>query len=1517
SSSELNKVFLSAADKASISVTGPPSRLKSIFLSSQRLRYSKHLPLPVYFGLCHAAHVYTIDDVLSVVQGSDPQFNHNTCVRVPLFSPQKGEPFLAKSFGELLEEIVTEILTGGIYLDKLTAGVIGALGMSSDCHYTQFRSSIVSRGLVSGIERELPQLTLLKNDLLDWSTKDWLGHHPSSTKNAKLAVVGMSCRLPGGASDPDLFWKLMLDKRDAHTTIPADRFDVATHFDPTGKTPNCTETPYGNFIDNSGFLDAGFFNMSPFEAEQVDPMHRLALVTAYEALEMSGYSPGRTPSTNVKRVGTYYGQASDDWREVNTGQDIKTYGVPGTERAFANGRINYFFGFGGPSFNIDTACSSGLAAVNAACSALWAGEADTVLAGGLNVISNCDNYCGLSRGHFLSKTGQCKVWDKDADGYCRADGIVSVVIKRLDDAVDDNDNVLAVICAAATNHSAEAVSITHPHAGAQMDNYAQVMSAAGVSPLEVSYVELHGTGTQAGDAVESESVAGVFAPRGTRRRAEQRLHLGAVKSNVGHSEAAAGITSLLKVLLMYQCNEIPPHVGIKTEMNPVVVRNLDQRNVGLVFDTIPWEKPKGGKKRFALVNSFGAHGGNTTLLLEDAPERGRMGRDPRKSRVVTLSAKSKYSLRANAEALLGYLDEHPDTEVGDLAYTLCARRLHHGLRVSAPVESLEQVRRFLTASLDKIADVRPISSTTPSVVMTFTGQGAFYEGMSGQLYQDFPQYRTEIQQLDSLVQKMGLPSMLPHIELSGRNDSSPTASPMETQLCILVVEIAIIRFWKHLGIVPDAVIGHSLGEYAALVAAGVLSAADAIFLVSRRAMLMAEHCTPGSYAMISVRASADAIAQCVGDTAQYEVSCRNGREDTVISGKIEDVEVIRSALDSKGFKTVVLDVPYAFHTAQLDPVLPSFEEVASHITFKAPSIPIISPLLQDCIFDDKTINAKYLARATREPVLFVDALDAAKDLGIIDDKTVYIDVGPHPVCASLVRNWNRQAKSFGSLRRDEDNFVTLASTLSGIHNLGLPLRWNEYFRPYERSLRLLNLKSYRWNEKNYWIQYGGTWSLDKFWYAQGKQPPMRIGSAGHSAGALMGRESSLRTSSVHQVIEEEVFESKNGARLTAITDLRHPSLLPATRGHLMNGYGVATNSIWTDMALTIGEYLYKLAVPSAKNIDMNVGEADVLHAQVVRGDTNAPHLIQIKAELDLTTSTTTIKWRDFVSSQPAEQPFARVTIRYEDRTTWQREWSRVTHLVRSRLSDLDRLAASGQATRLNRKMAYTLFGNVVDYAEPYRGMQSVVLHDLEASAEITLAADDHGSWHSAPHYIDSVCHIGGMVLNGGDAVNTRDFFYVTPGFGTYRLMPRLKAGEKYRSYVRMEAHPTEANMYVGDVYILQGEEVVGMCGEMRFRKVPRKLMNHFFSPSDGKKDDKPAVSGIKAAPVVSFQPPPAVPSKQAQSSVTAAFPAPTTPSAQSTQPTEQQRLPVTPVATQQPKPAVQAIDTPQEGSSSI
>ncbi|KAI1079859.1 putative polyketide synthase [Whalleya microplaca] len=1431
---DLTKVFISAADKASVSVSGPPSRIKDAFQRSQSLRYSKSLPLPVYDGLCHASHLYSQQDIAFVVNGSPSKVSASRRVQLPLLSSQTGRHFSAETAGDLFLEIATELLTGTIYLDNVTHGILSSIENSEapDCEIGIFRTTLISQGIIAGIQEDFPNLKVSREDLIEWVYKDFGPRIPRSPRESKLAVVGMACRIPGGANDTELYWQLMEQGRDVHTTVPEDRFDLSTHYDPTGKTENATQVPYGNFIDRPGFFDSGFFNMSPREAEQTDPMHRLALVTAYEALEMAGYVPNRTPSTNLKRIGTYYGQASDDWRELNASQNIGTYAVPGGERAFANGRVNYFFKFGGPSFNIDTACSSGLAAVNAACSSLWSGDADTVIAGGLNIITDPDNYAGLGNGHFLSKTGQCKVWDKDADGYCRADGVGSVVLKRLEDAEADNDNILAVILAAATNHSAEAISITYPHAGAQKENYAQVMHRAGINPLDVSYIELHGTGTQAGDAVESESVSDIFAPLSPRRRPDQRLHLGAVKCNIGHGEAAAGIASLIKMLLIYQKNEIPPHIGIKTELNPTLPQDLEKRNVGLALSKTPWPKTP-GKTRHAVVNSFGAHGGNTTVLLEDAPERQRTGVDQRSTHIVAVSAKSRDSLKANMQNLLAYLDEHPDTDLGDLSYTTTNRRMQHSLRTATAVSSLGQLRKFLQSSLDGGAEVRPVPLEPPSVVFAFTGQGAFYRGIGRELFEDFPYFHSQVLQLDHIVKRLGFQSVLPVID--GSIDEG-SCSPVVSQLSVVVVEIALSQFWTVLGIQPDAVIGHSLGEYAALVAAGVISASDCLFLVGKRAEHLSTSCEEGSHGMLSVRAGADEIRKIVGDVAEYEVSCFNGPEDTVVGGAREHIDRIRQALEAAAVKCVRLSLPCAFHTSQVEPVLESFERLASHISFKAPNVPVISPLLGSCIFDDKTINANYLRRASREPVRFVDAVVAARDLGVVSEKTVWIDIGPHPICGGFVRSLIPEAGVVSSFRRNEDNIATIAKSLAALHITGIPICWQEYFRPHERAHRLLPLKKYSWNEKNYWIPYVGTWTLDK----------AHVKTRSILGGPSISAPSPLKTSLVHQVTMEEVRGTTG--KLQIISDMMHADFLTALQGHMMNNNGVATSSIWSDMSFTVGEYLYKRVDPEAKEVHINLADFEVLHAQVARKPkaNNTQQLLALEASLDLTTKSMSLAWYTVSSStrKRAAEHFASGTVFFEDASQWRREWERVAHLVLSRISTLESMAATGAANRLSRNMAYELFRNVVDYAEEYRGMTSVVLHEYEAVADVTLSRNVHGTWHTPPFWIDAATHIGGLVMNGSDASNTRDFFYVTPGCESFRLARPLEGGAHYRSYVRM-APTAETGMYAGDVYILQDGVIVGMVRQLKFRRVPRIMMDHFFSAP---KDNEGGDAYVRATP---------------------------------------------------------------------
>ena len=516
--------------------------------------------------------------------------------------------------------------------------------------------------------------------------------------------------------------------------------------------------------------------MSPREAAQTDPMGRLALVTAYEALEMSGYVPNRTPSTRLHRIGTFYGQTSDDWREINASENIDTYFITGGVRAFAPGRINYYFKFSGPSFSIDTACSSSFAAIQLACTSLWAGDCDTACAGGLNVLTNPDIFAGLSKGQFLSKTGSCKTYDNAADGYCRGDGCATVILKRYEDAIADKDNILACILGAATNHSAEAVSITHPHAGAQEFLYKRVLANAGVDAHDVSYVEMHGTGTQAGDSIEMTSVTNAFAPRGRQRRPDQPLYLGALKANIGHGEASSGINALVKVLMMLRNNAIPPNVGIKGIINQTFPKDLGQRNVHIPTTPMPLIR-KGAEPRKIFVNNFSAARGNTALLVEDAPLREAPSRsDPRATHVIAISGRSIAALKKNIQNLSDYLAKNSTTTLPSLAYTTTARRIQHNYRVAFAIDDIVKVKSTLEAQLKDTYN--PIAMVPTKTAFCFTGQGSQYTALAQKLYQDLPSFRTDIDELDALALKQAFPSFIPLLDGTDVASLSPVVVPL-------------------------------------------------------------------------------------------------------------------------------------------------------------------------------------------------------------------------------------------------------------------------------------------------------------------------------------------------------------------------------------------------------------------------------------------------------------------------------------------------------------------------------------------------------------------------------------------------------------------------------------------------------------------------------------------------------------------------------------------------------------------
>lgn len=456
-----------------------------------------------------------------------------------LISTSTGEQVPGRSLGEALRQIVRDVLCEPLRWSSVTDRISSKLNGQE--------AAIISVGPVRAANSLQREMTNVGVKVVESFEMQSLQVAQSRNSAGDIAIVGVAGRLPGGETFEEI-WMNLKEGKDLHKKvsvrcygynrshtlqIPKDRFDVDTHCDPSGKLKNTTITPYGCFLDRPGFFDARLFNMSPREAAQTDPAQRLLLLTTYEALEMSGYTPNGSPSTASDRIGTFFGQTLDDYREANASQNIEMYYVSGGIRAFGAGRLNYHFKWEGPSYCVDAACSSSALSVQMAMSSLRAGECDTAVAGGTNILTGVDMFSGLSRGSFLSPTGSCKTFDDEADGYCRGEGVGSVVLKRLEDAIAEGDNIQAVIKSAATNHSAHAISITHPHAGTQQKLIRQVLREADVEADEIDYVEMHGTGTQAGDATEFTSVTTVLSDRPK----DNPLHVGAVKANFGHAEA--------------------------------------------------------------------------------------------------------------------------------------------------------------------------------------------------------------------------------------------------------------------------------------------------------------------------------------------------------------------------------------------------------------------------------------------------------------------------------------------------------------------------------------------------------------------------------------------------------------------------------------------------------------------------------------------------------------------------------------------------------------------------------------------------------------------------------------------------------------------------------------------------------------------------------------------------------------------------------------------------------------------
>ncbi|PYH97266.1 hypothetical protein BO71DRAFT_438922 [Aspergillus ellipticus CBS 707.79] len=1316
------KCYISAKTLTSTTISGPPQTLRKLFSSATfRDKGCSPVTIPV-FAPYHAAHLHCDADLDWILGVDDPATQHalSRYTRISnLISTSNGRPIDAKNMSNLLRKVIYEILNDVLRWDSVLHEVATLVPAQDPVTVNNFGSSYLGKSLVSAtLDSQSPVEDMQK-----------------SADKSKIAIVGMSGRFPG-ANNTDELWNILQQGLDVYKTIPHDRFNVATHVNPSGKKDNTSATPYGCFLEEPGLFDPSFFHMSPREATVTDPMQRLALVCAYEALEMSGYVSNRTPSSMLDRAGTFYGQTIDDYRDVNASQNIDPFYVTGGLRPFGPGRINYHYKFTGPSYSIDTACSSSLAAIHIACSSLRSRECDMAVTGGTNVITGSDMYAGLSRGQFLSKTGSCKTFDQAADGYCRADTVGTVILKRLEDAQADKDPILGVILASATNHSSLANSITQPHGPTQELLYRKVLAEAGISPFDIDFVEMHGTGTQIGDSTEMCSVSNIL---GDVNRPEP-LYVCSIKANIGHSEAAAGVTAMIKGLLMFQQNTIPAHIGVKGQLNLQFPR-LDGKRILIPRQNEQFLKKH--RRRRMLINNFGAAGGNTALLMEEPPQvRSVALVENKPAYAIAVSAKSSVSLIQNKERLLAYLARNPDVSISDLSYTTTSRRPHYCHRFITISSTVEGVKEVLSSGEDS-------TTANTALVFAFTGQGSIYSGAACDLFSISRQFRSTIIQFDALAKAHGLPSFRPLLDPTQDLAKISTVQAQVGQVCI---QMALCHLYESWGITPQATVGHSLGEYAALYAAGVLTASDTILAVGRRAQLMEKHCTPGSHTMLAVRAPHKTAVQDMVQSTEVEIACINGPNDVVLSGPVDGIRNAASALSSKGIRSIPLPVPFACHSAQLDPILEPFQMVAKSLDFHAPRVPLLSPLLGSEISQAGVIDGKYLVRHLRQTVDFVAALESSS-LVSTESRTQFLEFGPHPICAGMIRNVIGQT-AITSLQKGVSAWKAVAESVGALYLRGLDIDWEQYNQDVAPSSTCLpTLPAYAFKNRNYWIDHRNDWALTK-----GNTVPVSDSSS-HWPG----------TASVQRVVRESLDDSP--AQVEFASDLTHPVLRDVIIGHAINGVGLC---------------------PSENvNIDFCTDPA-----------------------------------ADTVSTV-----YAKCKVLRDDTAKVHRQWQSMKHFVTSRIGHLQSMSG---AHRLYHGMAYRIFGGVVHYSERFHGMDEIPMDSNHHEAVATVSfkvANMASDFLRNPHWIDNITQLSGFVLNANETVDSSKTVYISNGWDSLHVAADLSDRTSYTVYVKMD--PNENSSVSGDLYILDGEEVIGVATGVRFQGVPRPLLQLLLNPSKG------------------------------------------------------------------------------------
>jgi acyl transferase domain-containing protein/acyl carrier protein len=878
-----------------------------------------------------------------------------------------------------------------------------------------------------------------------------------------IAIIGLGCRFPG-APDPQAFWQLMCNRGDAITEVPADRFDVNAFYHPRPATAGKIMSRWGGFLDQVDQFDAAFFGIAPREAARMDPQHRLLLEVAWEAMEDAGQVPEKLSGD---LAGVFIGLITSDYwdRQFRHPVDLDVYSTTGSARSGAAGRISYALSLQGISVVVDAACSSSLVAVHLACQSLRAGSCSLALAGGVNIILNPDHTIGYSQGKMMAPDGRCKTFDARANGYVRSEGAGVVVLKPLARALADGDPIYAVIRGSAVNNDGHSDLFMTPSVQGQQAVLRQAYRDASISPGRVQYVETHGTGTSAGDPVELKALGSVLA---ADRRENNPCIIGSVKTNIGHTEGAAGLAGLIKVALCLKHKAIPPNLHFH-EPNPAIP--WQELPLTVAQELQPW--PESDYPRLAGVSSFGIAGTNAHLVIEEAPPEGasQPGRDATNRdsyHLLPLSAHTADALQDMARAYQIFMvgQNGSQRRFYDICYTASVRRTHHDYRLAVIGHSAEEISGKLEAflrgemSTDLITG-RKISSHTNRIVWIFPGQGSQWLGMGRDLLQQEPVFRETLERCDRIMREFVDWSLLNQLQAEkaqSRLDEVAVVQPV-----IFAIQVALAALWRSWGIKPDAVVGHSMGEVAAAYVAGALTLQDAARVICGRSSLLKRTSNQG--AMAAVELSLEQAGIVVSDYEdRISIAVSNSPSSTVLSGDPAALSEILTMLERQGIFGRLVNVNVASHSPQMDALRDDLLNILAHIRPGPSSIPIYSTVTSKTS-NGAEFDAHYWMRNLREPVLFLNSVQQL----LADDFDIFMEMSPHPLLVGAVKqtmqHMGRTGTALASLRREEDGYAALLRAIGGLYTHGYPIDWDKV---YTIKGQHVTLPTYPWQRERFW-----------------------------------------------------------------------------------------------------------------------------------------------------------------------------------------------------------------------------------------------------------------------------------------------------------------------------------------------------------------------------------------------------------------------------------------------------------------